>query len=117
MEHQYQWEKRIISSRVPFPNLGQPLLLYGDPLALYGHQANLADALAPDVLGRQLYRQRDYLATYPPDPLPLLREGGVWVREGQSPSLKSLPPHAKNTSPYCGEGDKGGEVNKQSAYK
>jgi len=32
------------------------------------------------------------LATYPPDPLPLLREGGVRVREG----------------------DKGGEVNRQS---
>jgi hypothetical protein len=33
-----------------------------------------------------------YLATYPPDPLPLIREGGVWVREGLRPSLKSLPP-------------------------
>jgi len=33
-----------------------------------------------------------HLATYPPDPLPLLREGGVPVREGRSPSLKSLPP-------------------------
>jgi len=32
------------------------------------------------------------LVTYPPDPLPLIREGGVWVREGRSPSLKSLPP-------------------------
>ena len=32
------------------------------------------------------------LGTYPPDPLPLLREGGVQVREGRSPSLKSLPP-------------------------
>jgi len=36
--------------------------------------------------------KRDCLATYPPDPLPLLREGGVQVREGRSPSLKSLPP-------------------------
>ena len=44
------------------------------------------------------------LATYPPDPLPLIREGGV-VREGRSPSLKISPPHAKNTSPYLGEGD------------
>jgi hypothetical protein len=37
-------------------------------------------------------RIRGYLATYPPNPLPLAREGGVWVREGLRPSLKSLPP-------------------------
>ncbi len=51
-----------------------------------------------------------------------MREGGF------APSLESLPPHAKNTSPYYGEGDKagsqenqrffwvlkGGEVDKQS---
>ena len=30
--------------------------------------------------------------TYPPDPLPLLREGGSKEREGLRPSLKSLPP-------------------------
>jgi len=35
------------------------------------------------------------LATYPPDPLPLAREGGAQVREGRSPSLKSLPPLLK----------------------
>jgi hypothetical protein len=35
---------------------------------------------------------RDYFETHPPDPLPLSREGGVQVREGQSPSLESLPP-------------------------
>jgi len=29
--------------------------------------------------------------TYPPDPLPLLREGGIWIREGLRPSLKLLP--------------------------
>jgi hypothetical protein len=27
-----------------------------------------------------------------PCPLPLVREGGVYVREGLRPSLKSLPP-------------------------
>jgi len=27
----------------------------------------------------------------PPDPFPLIREGGVWVREGLCPSLESLP--------------------------
>jgi hypothetical protein len=27
-----------------------------------------------------------------------------------------FPPHAKNTSPNYGEGDKGGEVNKQSKF-
>jgi len=32
------------------------------------------------------------MVTYPPDPLPLTREGGVKVREGaKAPSLKSLP--------------------------
>jgi len=31
------------------------------------------------------------MVTYPPDPLPLIREGGVEVREGLRPSLKSLP--------------------------
>jgi hypothetical protein len=35
------------------------------------------------------------------------------VQKGLCPSLKPLPPHAKNTSPYYGEGDEGGEVNKQ----
>jgi len=29
--------------------------------------------------------------TYPPDPLPLLREGGSLEREGLCPSLKALP--------------------------
>jgi len=33
----------------------------------------------------------DYFATYPPDPLPLLREGGIWIRERLRPSLKLLP--------------------------
>ena len=46
------------------------------------------------------------LATYPPDPLPLIREGGMQVREERSPSLKSLPPLPLR------RGDKGGEVNK-----
>ena len=32
------------------------------------------------------------------------------MREGFAPLKESLPPHAKNTSPYYGEGDKGGEV-------
>ena len=32
------------------------------------------------------------LVTYPPDPLPLIREREMWVREGLHPSLKSLPP-------------------------
>jgi len=36
--------------------------------------------------------KRGPLATYPPDPLPLIREGGSIGREGLSPSLKSLPP-------------------------
>jgi len=64
---------------------------------------------------------RDYLATYPPDPLPLLREGGVYGGEELRPSLKPLPPHARNTSPSLGEGFslkgiKRGEVNKQPHF-
>jgi len=35
---------------------------------------------------------------------------GRGVKEGRSPSYKPIPPHAKNTSPYYGEGDTGGEV-------
>jgi hypothetical protein len=46
----------------------------------------------------------DSLLTYPPDPLPLTREGGVLRREGFHPSLKTLPPLLR------GEGDKGGKV-------
>ena len=33
-------------------------------------------------------------------------------KRGGSLSFYILPPHAKNTSPYYGEGDKGGEVGK-----
>jgi len=87
--------------------------------------------------------KRECLATYPPDPLPLIREGGSEVGEGLRPSLKSLPPlllrsryykeslrEAKpllqNHTPFPlirgrgikGDGvaikPKGGEVNKQS---
>jgi len=36
--------------------------------------------------------KRGPLATYPPDPLPLIREGGSIGREGLRPCLKSLPP-------------------------
>jgi hypothetical protein len=32
--------------------------------------------------------------------------------EGAMPLQYPFPPHAKNTSPYYGEGDKGGKVNK-----
>jgi len=35
------------------------------------------------------FEGRDFLATYPPDPLPLIREGGGSER-GATPSLKSL---------------------------
>jgi len=33
---------------------------------------------------------RRFLTTYPPDPLPLLREGGRKGREGVKPPLKGL---------------------------
>jgi hypothetical protein len=46
--------------------------------------------------------KRECLATYPPDPLPLLREGGSEVGEGLRPSLKSLPP-LLSTSRYYKE--------------
>jgi len=45
---------------------------------------------------------RDFLVTHPPDPLPLQREGGSRVREGRSPSLKTLSP-----SPRVERGTKG----------
>jgi len=32
------------------------------------------------------------------------------LRGALAPLYKNLPPHARNTSPYLGEGDKGGEV-------
>jgi hypothetical protein len=33
--------------------------------------------------------------------------------KGLRPFILSLPPHDRNTYPYHGEGDTGGEVNKQ----
>jgi len=44
----------------------------------------------PGEKGKALFRGR--LATHPPNPLPLLREGGVELGEGFHPSPKSLPP-------------------------
>jgi len=35
----------------------------------------------------KFYSKKVCLSTYPPDPLPLAREGGVKLREGRSPSL------------------------------
>jgi hypothetical protein len=35
-------------------------------------------------------------------------------KRGEASLIGSPPPHAKTTSPYYGEGDTGGEVNKQS---
>jgi len=61
------------------------------------------------------------MVTYPPDPLPLLREGGNIVSEGAnapsgfpvtpySPLSKiSSPSHDRNIYPYHGE-SKGGEA-------
>jgi hypothetical protein len=46
------------------------------------------------------------LETHPPDPLPLVREGGVELERGFTPLL-NLFPLSKD-----GEGDKGGEVTK-----
>ena len=37
----------------------------------------------------------------------------TWQPEGAEPLQKQLPPHARNTSPYYGEGS-GGEVDRQS---
>ena len=51
---------------------------------------------------------RGRLVTHPPDPLPLIREGGVNVREGLRPSFFFFPLSFK------GEGYTGGEVSKQS---
>jgi len=55
---------------------------------------------------------RDCLATYPPDPLPLAREGGVLGKRGVSPLSINLFPLS-----FEGEGDKGGEVSKHSQRK
>jgi error-prone DNA polymerase len=52
------------------------------------------------------------LLTYPPDPLPLAREGGVMVRGGLRPPLENSLPFSK-----IGEGDKGGEVEKRAALR
>jgi len=38
-------------------------------------------------ISKQLAASKGYLKTHPPDPLPLSREGGVWVREGAKPPL------------------------------
>jgi len=35
---------------------------------------------------------KSYLATHPPDPLPLVREGGVWEERGEAPLLNLFPP-------------------------
>jgi len=51
--------------------------------------------------GELKQRQGDCLLIHPPYPLPLIREGGVDIREGQSPSLNS------SLSPSEGERDTG----------
>jgi hypothetical protein len=71
------------------------------------------------------------LETYPPNPLPLIREGGIMVSEGADapsgfpftisyqkdvqeglcPSLKPLPPLQEYTS-ILWRGDEGGEVHR-----
>ena len=53
--------------------------------------------------------KRDCLATHPPDPLPLLREGGSVGKRGVKPLSINLFPLS-----FEGEGDKGGEVSKHS---
>jgi hypothetical protein len=40
-----------------------------------------------EILRRVKERRNLSYITYPPDPLPLLREGGVKVREGAKPPL------------------------------
>ena len=54
----------------------------------------------------------DCLTTYPPDPLPLLREGGRLPRVGK----RGVKPLSINLFPlsFEGEGDKRGEVSKHS---
>jgi len=55
------------------------------------------------------------LATHPPDPLPLAREGGRLPRVGK----RGMKPFSINLFPlsFEGEGDKGGEVSKHSIIK
>ncbi len=55
------------------------------------------------------------LGTYPPDPLPLIREWAIMVSEGLTPLWAS--PLLSDTKRTFKRGDKGGEVNKQSPYK
>ncbi len=48
---------------------------------------------------------------------PKLPAISAFIRNGElrgavAPLLKTIPPHDRNTYPYHGEGDKGGEVNK-----
>jgi len=38
-------------------------------------------------------------------------------KRGASPSSKYPPPHDRNTYPYLGEGDKGGEVDKAIIFR
>jgi len=57
-------------------------------------------------------KYRDCLATYPPDPLPLAREGGRLPRVCKR-GVKPLSINLFLLS-FEGEEDKGGEVNKHS---
>jgi error-prone DNA polymerase len=68
--------------------------------------------LNPDInLSRAKCTIED-LSTYPPDPLPLAREGGEKMRGGLRPPLEISLPLSK-----IGEGDKGGEVKKRAALR
>jgi len=71
--------------------LGQTKLGGLHPIPIgYINKINLRHLAPPEKFNNTIYSL--FLATYPPVPLPLVREGGVKVREGLRPSLKSLPP-------------------------
>jgi error-prone DNA polymerase len=86
------------------------------PMGFYNLETLKEDAkrhgiktLNPDINKSQSKCTIETLLTYPPDPLPLLMEGGVKLRGGLCPPLKNSFPLSAG-----GEGDKGGEVGKES---
>jgi len=86
------------------------------PMGFYNLETLKEDArhhgitvLNPDINKSQAQCTIEHLVTYPPDPLPLVREGGVKLRGGLRPPLENSFPLSAS-----GEGDKGGKVERKS---
>jgi error-prone DNA polymerase len=89
------------------------------PMGFYNLETLKEDArrhgitvLNPDINKSKAKCAIENLSTYPPDPLPLAREGGVNKRGGLRPPLNNSLPLSKT-----GEGNKEGEVAKNAALR